>query len=314
MTIKVSLPPDKQGFTGRECPRCRKYFKVKCGTRLPISTCHCPYCDYTGDYNKFSTKEQIEYAKSVAKKQAMEQLVEPEIRKLKRNFKNLEQVTKGRFIQIKVKTRNSPIILPLSYYQEKEVETFVTCDNCGLEFAIYGVFANCPDCGKLNALIVFKKSIEVAHKRIHILNSIKDDVDLQRAILEDALSCGVSAFDAFGKALQLRYPNILSSKPKNLFQNLQILSACLSKSIGKSLPEIIARENFEFLFKMFQVRHIYEHNMGVIDDDFVRKLPNLAHLKGRKYSLEQDEIEQFLVVILETGNKILNITEDGKIN
>ena len=50
--------------------------------------------------------------------------------------------------------------------------------------------------------------------------------------------------------------------------------------------------------------------MGVIDDDFVRKIPNLGHLKGRKYSLEQDEIEKFLAVILETGNKILKIEED----
>jgi len=146
---------------------------------------------------------------------------------------------------------------PLEYYQEKEVETYVTCDNCGLEFAIYGVFANCPDCGKLNALIIFRKSIEVASKRLHLLDSIKDDVELQEAILDDALSGGVSAFDAFGKALQSCYPNIFPQRPRNLFQNLKALSDVLSKSRGKSLPDIIGQEKFEFLFKMFQVRHIY---------------------------------------------------------
>lgn len=61
---------------------------------------------------------------------------------------------------------------------------------------------------------------------------------------------------------------------------------------------------------MFQARHIYEHNVGVMDDDFVRKVPNLRHLKGRKYPLKQDEIGKFLAVVLGTGNKILKIEED----
>ena len=310
MSIKVSLPPGEQGFTGRECPKCYKYFKVKSGTGLPISICHCPYCGYIGDHDGFFTKDQIEYAKSIALREAMGRVIEPGLRKLERSFKELERATRGGFIQIKVKTQRYPVKFPLKYYQEKEVQTYVTCDNCGLEFAIYGVFANCPDCGKLNALIIFRKSIEVAHKRIHLLDSISDEAELQDAILEDALSGGVSTFDALGKVLQSRYPAIFPQKPKNLFQNLKALSDALSKSVGKALSDIVGKENFEFLFKMFQVRHIYEHNMGVIDDDFVRKIPNLGHLKGRKYSLEQDEIEKFLAVILETGNKILKIEED----
>lgn len=310
MSIKVSLPPDEQGFTGRECQKCSTYFKVKSGTGLPTSICHCPYCGYTGNHSKFFTKDQIEYAKSKALREVVGRVIEPELRKLEHSFKELERATRGGFIQIKVKTQRSPMRLPLKYYQEKEVETYITCDNCALEFAIYGVFANCPDCGKLNALIIFRKSIEVARKRIQLLDSIKDEVELQEAILEDALSGGVSTFDALGKVLQSRYPAIFPQKPKILFQNLKALSDALSKSVGKSLSDIIGKENFEFLFKMFQVRHIYEHNMGVMDDDFVRKVPNLGHLKGRKYSLEQAEIEKFLAVVFETGNKILKIEED----
>jgi len=310
MSIKVSLPSDERGFTGRECPKCFKYFKLKFGTGLPISICHCPYCGHTGDHNEFFTKDQIKYVKSIALREVMKRVVEPELRKLERSFKELERATKGGFIQIEVKTKRSPITFSLKYYQEREVETYVTCDNCGLEFAIYGIFANCPDCGKLNALIIFKKSIEVARKRIHLLDMIEGEDELQEAILEDALSSGVSTFDALGKVLQSRYPDIFPQRPKNLFQNLKALSDALSKSIRKSLSDIIGRENSEFLFKMFQVRHIYEHNMGVIDDDFVRKISNLGHLKGRKYLLKQDEIEKFLAVISGTGEKILKIVED----
>ncbi|MDY6896410.1 MAG: hypothetical protein SVO01_13485, partial [Thermotogota bacterium] len=158
MNIKVNLPSDEQGFIGRECSKCHKYFKVKPGTGLSTSICQCPYCGYIGDYNEFFTKDQIEYAKSIASREVIGRIIEPEIRKLERGFKELERATRGGFIQIKVKTQRSAVRFPLKYYQEKEVETYVTCDNCGLEFAIYGVFANCPDCGKLNALIIFKKS------------------------------------------------------------------------------------------------------------------------------------------------------------
>lgn len=311
MKIEVSLPPNEHGFTGRECPQCHKYFKVKFGTGLRISTCRCPYCSYTGDHREFDTKDQIEYAKSVAIREAMEQIIEPELRKLENSFKELERATRGGFIQIKVETRRSPTVFPLSYYQEKEVETHVCCDNCGLEFAIYGVFAGCPDCGKLNALIIFRKSIEVARKRIQLIISLKNDVDLQNAILEDAISGGVSAFDALGKALQSRYSDIFPQKPKNLFQNLEALSDALSKSVGNSLSDIVGKDNFVLLFKMFQVRHIFEHRLGVVDDEFVHRVPDLAQLKGRKYPLDRDEIQKFLDVVAETGDKILGIIEKG---
>jgi hypothetical protein len=53
--------------------------------------------------------------------------------------------------------------------------------------------------------------------------------------------------------------------------------------------------------------------MGVIDDDFIRKVPNLKHMKGRKYPLKQSEIEKFLGIVLETGNRILKIVEEYRV-
>jgi len=309
MKVGVNLPPDEKGFTGRECPQCGEYFKVKFGTGLHGSSHCCPYCGFSGSQRAFDTKDQIEYAKSIAVRKYMEEMVEPFVQELEQRIRELERATRDGIIQIKVKSTGSPQKIPLNTYQEKEVETYVKCDHCGLEFAVYGVFANCPDCSKLNASIVFKKSIEVAHKRIRLMDLVHDDSELQNAILGDALSGGVSAFDALGKALQKRYPTTFPDKPKNLFQNLKVLSISLSESIGKPLSDIVGKETSDLLWKMFQVRHIFEHNMGVIDADFIRNVPEFSHLKGRKYSLEQEEIDKFLSCILQTGNKILEILE-----
>jgi hypothetical protein len=302
--VQIAFPTDEYGLTGRECPSCKGYFKVKFGTGLPTSHCICPYCGEKSDHDKFFTQAQIEYAQSIA----IKEVLGPELKKLERSFKELERSTRGGFIQFKVKT--SGFNFPLKYYQEKELETYITCDNCGLEFAVFGVFASCPDCTQLNALVIFNKSIDVAKKRLVLIDSLDEaDVSLKDAILEDSLSGGVSAFDGFGKALRNKYPDKLSLRPKNLFQNVVALSDCLTNTCGKSLSDLVGKSEFEFLIKFFQVRHIYEHNMGVVDSDFVKKVPGLNYLKGKKYPLERTEIEKFLNELSKTGNVLMNFLE-----
>ena len=34
MDFTVSIPADERGYTGRECPSCESYFKVRFGTGL----------------------------------------------------------------------------------------------------------------------------------------------------------------------------------------------------------------------------------------------------------------------------------------
>lgn len=84
MEVSVKIEPDADGYTGRECPTCEKYFKIKFGTGLPGSPpCHCPYCNHTGPQTEFWTKQQIEYAQSVAMHQLSGQFLK-ELKKLER--------------------------------------------------------------------------------------------------------------------------------------------------------------------------------------------------------------------------------------
>jgi hypothetical protein len=300
--IPIRFPTDEHGLTGRECPECKRYFKVKFGTGLPTSECTCPYCGIKAAHDQFFTDAQIEYAKSVAVREALG----PSLRELENSLRRLESSTRGGFIRFKVETTG--FNFPLKYYQEKEVETHVVCDNCGLDFAIYGVFASCPDCEKLNALIILAKSIEVAGKRLKLLESVdSSESELKEAILADAVSGGVSSFDGFGKALRRRYPDIFLEGHKNLFQNLTLLSSCLEKSINRTLADLIGDEEFNFLVRWFQIRHIYEHNMGVVDEDFVKKIGDARQLKGKKYPLDRQDIEKFLVGIKNIAEKLMGV-------
>ena len=299
--IQISFLTDANGLTGRECPNkeCLKYFKVKFGTGLPNSGCLCPYCGHKAAHDHFFTEAQLEYAKSVAMKEVMG----PLLADFQKTLKRLEQATRGGFISIKVTSK--PIHFSLKSYQEKELETHIICDSCGLEFAVYGVFATCPDCGRPNASLIFAKSIEVAKKRLDLLESIPEsDSDFKEAIVTDALSGGISSFDAYGKALRKSYPKLLPRGPKNLFQNLSALSQALQMSLKQSLVDIVGEKLNTDLFLFFQIRHLYEHNMGVVDDDFVKRIPNSAHLKGRKYPISKYAIKEFLDLLLYTGKEI----------
>ncbi len=287
-TFSISINPDEEGFIGRECPKCEEYFKVKTGTGLPIQYHICPYCDYKGSNKEFFTKEQIDYAKSVAIKKA----VGPIFDDFHKSLKKLKTSTRGGFIQIKVHTSGN--IFRIKYYQEKILETNVMCDNCGLMFSIYGVFSNCPDCGKLNAKVIFEKSIEVSRNKLKLSEDSAIETALKEELLKDSLIGAISAFDSLGKALRGKHNTKFPSNPKNLFQNFVKLNETLKNSFGKNIKDYLSQLDSDFLFKMFQVRHIFEHNAGVTDDDFIKNLPAFSSQKGKKYKIDNREIEEFL--------------------
>lgn len=73
------------------------------------------------------------------------------------------------------------------------------CDSCTLQYAIYGLFGFCPDCGEHNSFQILSKNLDLALKQLDLSSSI-DDAALRRHLTEeDALENCVSAFDGFGR-------------------------------------------------------------------------------------------------------------------
>ena len=64
----MTLEPDDQGMIGRQCPQddCGLYFKIRPGTGRDTESIRCPYCRAEGDPSSFFTKDQLDYAISVA--------------------------------------------------------------------------------------------------------------------------------------------------------------------------------------------------------------------------------------------------------
>lgn len=294
----ADLPKDENGLTGRDCPECEKYFKIKFGTGLKDTDhCYCPYCKHKGDPHDFMTKEQNDYLESIVTKKVLGEVMKG----FDASMKQLERATRNSLIKIKVRTSGNNF--NIKHYTEKELETNVICDSCTLEFAIYGVFASCPDCLRLNANVILQKSLDAEKRKMNLIDQTEDN-ELKEGLMEDVLSGCVSAFDGFGKELRSHYPNKFPANPKNLFQNLMALSSILSASVGKSLSDMIGINEFDQLIKLFQIRHIYQHNMGVVDDGFINKVPGMVYLKGKKYPLKKGEVDPIFDLLKQAATKI----------
>jgi Zn ribbon nucleic-acid-binding protein len=305
-SISVPIPTDERGLVGRRCPACLRFFKLRPGTGLPTETCHCPYCGHAADISEFTTPEQEEYVHSVGMREAQERILKPMMRQFGESLKGIQRATSRGPIQIRVEVRDQWRSIPLALYREREVETDVTCQECGLEFAVYGMFATCPDCTGMNASAVFRKSMEAARRLLILLDGGLDS-EMAEALLSDALRSAVGAFDAVGKELCRRFSGLLPSTPRNLFQNIEALSTALGKATGRSLAEALGEEEYTGLVRMFQVRHVYEHNLGVVDAEAIKRVPGLATWQGRKYVLARNEVQAFLRSLGETYNVVVRL-------
>jgi hypothetical protein len=304
--IKVSMPTDENGLTGRECPNpdCLGYFKIKFGTGLKGENlpCHCPYCGHTAGHDHFWTQEQLDYASSIMLNEVSKALKD-DVRDWDRN---LRQSTKNSFIKLSMDFKGKSH--PIHYYREKRLETNIVCDHCTLEYAIYGVFAFCPDCGDHNSLQILHKNLEMIEKEISLAQS-SDDVELGKHLIEDALENAVSAFDGFGRATTGAYSNKASDpdKAKEIsFQNIEGARKKVQALFGLDLANDINTDDWVFLVRCFQKRHLLAHKMGVIDEEYVKKAQDAHAIVGRKITIAPAEVIKLLGLLKIIGKNFVD--------
>lgn len=305
--IKVSIPTDENGLTGRECPNpeCLGVFKIKLGTGLKEEEgkelpCHCPYCGHVAPQDNFWTQEQLDYIRSIAMNEVTQAL-----KGLTQEWdQDLRQSTRNSFIKLSMEFKGGHH--PIRYYQEKQLETHVICDVCTLEYSIYGVFAFCPDCGTHNSLQILRKNFELVEKEIALAQST-DDKELAKRLIEDGLENAVSAFDGFGRASCSAFSEKATNKEQAkevTFQNIANAKNRTQVLYSFDLAESLNDNQWVFIVRSFQKRHLLAHTMGVIDEDYIKKASDPSAIAGRKISIESDEVKQLIQLLEIVGNNL----------
>ncbi len=269
--FSISLQPDEDGYLGRECPKCESYFKITTGTGIEGEPpCHCPYCGHCAKQHQFFTKAQIEYAQSVVINKVSEAVIED---------LNL------------VEGRPEPI----QHYRELQLEEEVVCDNCTLRYTIFGSFAFCPDCGRHNSRQILEKNLSLAEKMIGLADQVESDLSNQ--LVADSLENGVSAFDGFGREICRVHASKASDakKAENIsFQNLTGAQKNVQNFFAIDLAAGLDDQDWSFVCRCFQKRHLLAHKMGVVDDAYLKATDDPHATVGRKVTIHANEVTEML--------------------
>ena len=299
--IAVPIKPDEEGMIGRECnnPNCKKYFKVKPGTGITDNpVMFCPYCSYKGSPKEFFTEEQIEYVKSIAFRHVTD-IIGQELKKLERHS------FKGPFFSLNIKIKSTPI--PIRYYAERQLQEDVICENCACEYAIYGMFAVCPDCGVHNLFQMFFKNLGLVKKQIELEDELYkkfgetnradiDDLmkDLRGKLIEDACENIVTVFEVFYKQAydQSRLKTVDPSMllPGNSFQSLDKTKDIFLSQLNLNLFSCLSQTEIDNLYLLFNKRHILTHNLGIIDQKFLRNTGLQKDILNHKVEISKTEV------------------------
>lgn len=297
--FSISIPRDEHGLVGRECPEaeCEGYFKIEPGTGLTGENlpCHCPYCGYVDEANKFFTKAQVEYAKSIVLNKVTGALIK-DLKSLEFNHR-----PSGAFgIGISMKVSGQPS--PIRHYCEEELETEVICEQCTLRYMIYGVFGFCPDCGVHNSLQILNANLQLVTKMIAIAETQEQSV--AQSLIQNGLEDCVSAFDGFGRELCRVYAQETSdpAKVERLsFQNLEGARQSVKAFWNIELAAGLHDDEWQKAVCAFQKRHVLSHKMGVADDEYIRKSGDQTAVSGRKVCVDANEVKELVRIIGELG-------------
>lgn len=270
------------------------------GTGLPGDPgCTCPYCGHHADHDQFWTKDQIEYVRSYAANY-MTKTVLKELKKLELKYR---PPRRGLGIGFGFKVRGRPP--PVRFYQERELETRIECKICTLSYAVYGVFGFCPDCGVHNSQQILEKNFEIVSKMLDMASSV--EADLHEHLIGDALENAVSSFDGFGREI-CRIHAAKASDPGKAesisFQNPKGAQKNILALFVIDIAAPLTADEWDFVHRGFQKRHVITHKMGVIDDAYVKEANDPGAVVGHKIKVDRLEVERLTQLLLQTGSHL----------
>ena len=308
--FNISIPADADGLIGRECPvsECESYFKVQFGTGLKGENlpCHCPYCGHSDGQNKFFTKDQAEYIKSVVLNKVTDAML--------KDFKSLEfnHRPKGSFgIGISLKVDGRPY--PIQYYREKQLETEVICDKCTLRYMIYGVFGFCPDCRIHNSPQILRKNLDLIDKMVTFAEAQESGVS--QMLIANALEDCVSGFDGFGRETC----RVFSHKAIDIAKATEISFQAIDRArdrvkelFGVDFAQGINEQDWLLVLRCFQKRHLLAHNMGVVDQEYIDKTRDTSVVIGRKIQIQSAEVQALTRILRIAGMQLFDLFDSKK--
>lgn len=312
----MSILPDEDGYYDKECPDSKCQFKFKVlgedwSNIFSDDRVHCPFCGHIAPATSWYTTEQIEQCRNQAREYVMNNLRIA----LEKDAKLFNQHHNTGFIRMSMKTSWGPsfnVNLPAKALDEMQQK--ITCSKCGAHYAVLGSAFYCPCCGFNSAELTFRNTIKKVGGKIKsfdlmrdIISESNDKDDLERvriSLIESSITDLVVALQRLAECI---YPKIPNAKPlpKNVFQRLNDSNKLWKELIGSDYTTWLSAEEYNLLIKCFQQRHVFQHNDGIIDQDYIDKSGDLMYSVGQHLVIKKEDIDIYVKIITKIGDNIL---------
>jgi hypothetical protein len=264
----VSVPA-VGGFFGRECnnPNCSRYFKVHQDTIH--DQMFCPYCGVGFLNDELWTADQRRFLEDSIEREATE-MAERELDRMLRNI-----ARRSKFLEYKP-GRHRPMSKPRPP-REDAVDSELTCPACTTRFQVLGIFGFCPGCREEN-LLLYDANLAI------ILQEIRHSSNPRRQ-LRHAYGDFVSTFERFCRKEASRHGIEIGR-----FQNIDHTRRLFKDAGVGDLFDGISDQDKRLIKRVFERRHIHEHNDGIASERYVQNVPEDAALLGKPVELTEQEL------------------------
>ena len=312
-TFSVPLEPDEDGLIGRECPEedCQpKYFKMSLSIPDDIHetiedfsqmAVTCPYCGTVENMQHFHTESQAEWIKSMIFRDVAKSFQDM----MGDIFKPTTHSSSGMF---SVSIKYTPGSLPsVRHYVEEQLKQTVTCDNCGFNYAVYGISFHCPLCGEGNLIQHLERSARIIKVLLEEAAEVgkKRGQEIGEQMVGNALEDVVGLFEAFLKHI-FRYEmkrRLTKEEAENKinrirtnFQRLEGAEKFFAEELQVSLFDACSSQERDFLQEQFLKRHVLTHNLGLVDKKYLERAKAFER-QGEELTVSSEDVETALEIV-----------------
>lgn len=282
--VPVMLVSDKERSFGRSCPKCRAYFR----TAHVAERMWCPYCSIRAPLIRFTTENQLRFIDEVRKKWVDGF-----------NGGNLDEIDLGAI------AKELPDNRPRWSYSEELQQYRFNCGKCGNRFDILGEYGCCPVCGKRNSLQVVMSYLNAAQEQFESANATITHRQDREIEWEKMTKC-ISDFEAMARDIQKQLARLplTPARRKEVdqisFQQILKADELLCRFFGIELLKDVADADRDFANKMFNRRHIFTHNAGRVDQEYLDRTSDSGVRVNQKIAVRSREIAR-LIPLLKTA-------------
>ena len=318
-TYSMPILPDDDGYFDKECPNedCLSQFKVNAEdweNLFSDEAVYCPFCGHTASANSWWTTEQLEQAEEQATQMISAKLGQA----LSRDAKDLNRSQPRKsFVRMSMKYKGPTHFVNLPAEALEEMEQKIQCDNCGARYAVVGSAFYCPCCGQNSAKLTFNNTIDKVRAKIKNLDLISQTIS-QYSKDEAARACSSllessipDLVVAFQRVCECVYPQLENAKPlkRNVFQRLNDGSVLWKELVGNGYEDWIDDHEMQALKVLFQQRHLFQHQDGIVDQDYIAKSGDTHYRIGQHIIVKQSDVLKYTDIVEKIGNRVLGFLE-----